>query len=142
MPKRSVRCTYCASLTEVSARAISVVCPACNKRLNIENYQIQRYHPVHEIRTCGNVVVEKRGHVPAPILADNLVVRGQVDGDVTVMGSVSIDGTGQIHGDVRAAILAVSDGGVIDGFVRVGASDETERIAKRGWEREAPAEPS
>jgi len=109
---------------------MSVVCPGCNKRLNIENYQIQRYHPVHEIRTCGDVVVEKRGHVPAPILADNLVVRGLVDGNVTVLGSVSIDRTGQIHGDVRAGLLAVSDGGVIDGFVHVGSRDDQARATQ------------
>lgn len=117
---------------------MSVVCPGCNKRLNIENYQIRRYHPVREIRTCGDVVVEKRGHVPAPILAENLVVRGKVDGDVTVLGSVSIDGTGRIQGDVRAKLLAVSDGGEIDGFVNVGSSPEPP-VSETGTAKKSPA---
>lgn len=117
--KRRVTCTYCGHEAEVSGRAMSMVCPKCSKRLNLENQHIVRYHPVSELRTCGDVLVDKKGNVPAPILAENLTVLGQVRGNVSVRQRVSIGKTGTIEGDIVTPRLAVEDGGAIVGFVRV-----------------------
>ena len=39
------------------------------KRLIIEDYKIKTYKSVRELLTCGDIVVEKRGHVRALIKA-------------------------------------------------------------------------
>ncbi len=118
--KREITCTHCEHVSEVSARAMSAACPKCNKRLDLEDHKIQRYHAVRELVTCGAVVIEKKGHVPAPIRAESLQVLGKVNGDVRVLRSVHIGKTGSITGDIVAPILTVDDGGLVDGYLEIG----------------------
>ena len=73
-----------------------------------------------EFSTCGDVVVEKKGHVVAPIKAGNLTVKGKVQGHVTARGQVQIKKTGWFKGDLEAPCLVVESGAVMDGFVRIG----------------------
>lgn len=119
MAKR-VCCTHCQSITEVGPRALSVVCPHCNQRLVTGDVRVRTYYAVREIATCGDVVVEKRGHAVASIRAANLTVNGKVHGDVVVLGRVRINKTASVTGDIRAPRLLVQSGAALDGFVRVG----------------------
>ena len=122
-PKAAVRqvvCTHCQHATGVALRAMSVFCPHCNKRLILEDYKIDSYYAVREFSTCGDVVVEKKGHVVAPIKAGNLTVKGKVQGSVTVRGQVEIKKTGWFKGDLEAPCLVIEGGAVFDGFVRIG----------------------
>lgn len=118
--KRQVTCTHCEHVSEVSARAMSAACPKCNKRLDLEDHKIQRYHAVRELVTCGTVTIEKKGHVPAPIRAESLEVQGKVNGDVRVLRRVHIGKTGSIVGDIVAPTLTVDDGGTVDGYLDIG----------------------
>ncbi len=117
---RRVRCTYCDAPVEVALRAMSVFCPHCKKRLVLEDFKIDQYYAVREFFTCGDVVVEKKGHVVAPIRAANLIVKGKVQGSVTARGQVEIKKTGSFKGELQAPSLVVEAGGVLDGFVRIG----------------------
>src|SRR3990170_1645941 len=91
---KRVFCTHCAQVMEVSARAMSVFCPHCKKRLILEDYKINSYYAVREFYTCGDIIVEKSGHVSAPIRVANLTVKGKVQGRVTARGVVNIAKTG------------------------------------------------
>lgn len=115
-----VFCTHCACPTEVAVKAMSVFCPHCNKRLILEDFKIKSYYAVREFDTCGDVVVERKGHVVAPIKAGNLTVKGKVQGHVTARGQVEIKKTGWFKGDLEAPCLVVECGAVLDGFVRIG----------------------
>ena len=117
---RQVVCTHCQRATDVALRAMSVFCPHCHKRLILEDFKIDSYYAVREFSTCGNVVVEKKGHVVAPIKAGNLTVKGKVQGHVTARGQVEIKKTGWFKGDLEAPCLVVENGAVLDGFVRIG----------------------
>src|SRR3989304_5220708 len=117
---KRVFCTHCAQVMEVAVRAMSVFCPHCNKRLILEDYKINSYYAVREFSTCGDVIVEKKGHVVAPIKAGNLTVKGKVQGHVTARGHVEIKKTGWLKGDLEAPCLVVENGAVLDGFVRIG----------------------
>jgi len=117
---KRVFCTHCAQVMDVAVRAMSVFCPHCNKRLILEDYKINSYYAVREFSTCGDVVVEKKGHVVAPIKAGNLTVKGKVQGHVTARGHVEIKKTGWFKGDLVAPCLVVENGAVLDGFVRIG----------------------
>lgn len=119
---KRVTCTHCVRPTEVARRAMSVFCPHCKKRLILEDFKIDSYYAVREFSTCGDVVVEKKGHVVAPIKAGSLTVKGKVQGHVTACGQVEIKKTGWFKGDLEAQCLVVECGAVLDGFVRIGPS--------------------
>ncbi|MCH8967956.1 MAG: polymer-forming cytoskeletal protein [Planctomycetes bacterium] len=119
---KTVVCTHCQNECEVSRRAMSIFCPHCRKRLILEDYAIKNYTSVRELVTCGDVVVEKRGHVRARIKAGNLTVRGKIQGDVTARGSVKIGKTGHLIGDLEASVLEIEGGAVLKGFLRIGGA--------------------
>ncbi len=124
-PKRGVAvkqvlCTHCEQKCDVGHRAMSVVCPHCNKRLILEDFRITGYHAVREFVTCGDVVVEKSGHVVALCKVGSLAVKGKVQGDVTARGRVSVHKTGLLKGDVRSPALRVESGAKLAGFLRIG----------------------
>ena len=117
---KQVACTHCERLTKVAVRAMSIFCPHCKKRLILEDFKIDSYYAVREFATCGDVIVEKKGHVVAPIKAGNLTVKGKVQGHVTARRQVQIKKTGSLRGDLEAPCLLVESGAVMDGFVRIG----------------------
>jgi predicted acyltransferase (DUF342 family) len=125
---KRVCCTRCQGALDVAARAMSASCPHCNRRLVLEDLRVEEYYAVREIATCGDVVVEKRGHVVASIQAGNLIVSGRVQGDVRAVGRVSIARTASVTGDIQAPRLLVQNGATLDGFLRIG--DPTPNEAK------------
>ena len=117
--KKTVSCTFCSGPIEVSAKTMSIFCPHCSKRVVCEDYTIKSYQAVRSFSTCGDVVVEKKGHVVAPVRAESLVVRGLVRGDVTARARVEIASTGTIEGNVEAPTLVMHDGGKLIGNCRI-----------------------
>ncbi len=113
--KKLVNCMYCGGAIEVSLRAMSVFCPHCNKRVVCEDYTIKSYRAVRHIATCGEVVIERKGHVVAPITATSLLIRGVVRGKITGKRVVVIEGTGVVEGDVEAPRLILQEGARING---------------------------
>jgi len=119
---RLVDCTHCGKPTEVARRAMSVFCPHCRQRLILEDFKIQTYYAVRDFSTCGDIVVEKKGHVVAPIKANNLTVRGKVQGKVVARGRVFIARTGWFKGDITAATIEIEPGAAVDAFLQIGES--------------------
>ncbi len=99
---------------------MSIFCPHCKKRLILEDFKIRSYYAVRDFSPCGDIVVERQGHVVAPIKVDNLTVNGKVQGRVTARGKVSISKTGWFKGDIEAPSLYVESGAVLDATLRVG----------------------
>ncbi|MFQ5414405.1 MAG: polymer-forming cytoskeletal protein [Phycisphaerae bacterium] len=99
---------------------MSVFCPHCKKRLILENYKIKSYHAVREMFTCGDITVEKTGHIVAPVMAGNVTVKGRLQGTVIARRRVRVTKTGALRGDVQAASLHIDAGAVLDGFLRIG----------------------
>ncbi len=118
---KQVVCTHCAQVNEVPLRAMSIFCAHCRKRLILEDFKIRSYYAVREFFTCGDIVVERRGHVVAPVKVGNLTVKGKVQGNVTARGEVRISKTGWFKGELRAHSLRIDRGAVFDGFLRIGA---------------------
>lgn len=115
-----VCCTHCAQPTEVAQRAMSVFCPHCKKRLILENFKIRTYYAVRDFSTCGDIVVEKKGHVVATIKVGTLTVKGKVEGSIKARVVVHVLKTGRLRGDIEAPALVVDPGGVFEGFLRLG----------------------
>ena len=120
---RSVLCPECGQTVDVAAKAMSIFCPHCSKRVILEDYTVKGFHASRDFATAGNIVVERRGTVSAPIKARNLLVKGDVKGSVLVRGSVEVTRTGQLRGDVTAPSLLVRQGGSYEGFCRIGTEE-------------------
>lgn len=119
LPTRTVTCTWCGGTVSIALSAKSVVCSKCNKRLVIEDFSTASYHAVRLLATCGNIMVEKAGHVVATVQAANLTVAGKLTGNATIAGRVVLHSTAQMKGDIEAAALRIESGAALEGFVRV-----------------------
>lgn len=118
--QRAVICTHCNEVTEVSPRAMSVFCPHCKKRLVLEDYTITTYHGVRMLATCGDVVIEKRGHMSAAVKADSMTIKGKMQGSVVARRTVVIHRTANCQSDIESPTLVIEGGAVLNGFVRIG----------------------
>ena len=116
---KRVVCTECERSSEAPRRAMSVFCPHCKQRLILEDFKIKTYYAVSRFSTFGDIVVERKGHVVAPVKAGSLTVKGKLQGPATIRGKVCIRKTGWLKGDLTASCLSVEGGGVLDGFVRI-----------------------
>ncbi len=119
---KQVICTQCEKPSEAPQRAMSVFCPHCKRRLILEDFKIKTYYAVSEFSTFGDITVERKGHVVAPVKASNLTVKGKLQGRVTVRGKVSIHKTGWFKGDLTAPTLRVESGAVVNGYLRIGVN--------------------
>ena len=98
---------------------MSVFCAHCRKRLILENYIIKSYQAVKGYATCGDVSVEKRGRVAAPIQSNSLTVKGKVHGKVEAQGKVEVTSTGTLEGSLRATSLLVVKGASFEGYCEI-----------------------
>ncbi len=99
----------------VAARALSVFCPHCQKRVSLEDLRIVGSHPGRGLATCGDILIEPNSRLFLEIYARNVVIRGFVKGSVRAQETVEVAPTGKVYGDVTAEKIIVRDGGVIQG---------------------------
>jgi len=112
---RIVRCFHCKGLMKVSARALSVFCPSCQKRVNLEDLRITGTHPGKVLMTCGDILIEPTARLNVDVFGRRVVVHGRVVGQVLANESVEIASTGRVTGDIRAPKIIVQEGAVISG---------------------------
>ena len=119
---KKVICTHCEQPSEVARRAMSIFCPHCKKRLILEDFKITSYYAVREFFTCGDILVERKGHVVAPIKVGHLTVKGKVQGRVTARASVRICKKASFQGELETPVLLVESGATLNAFVRIGTT--------------------
>lgn len=112
---RIVRCCHCSGMLRVSARALSIACPHCQKRVALEDLRILGSHPGKTLATCGDIVVEERAHLNLDVYGDNIVVHGRIRGSVTASTTIEICPTGRVVGDLKAPQIIVRNGAIIEG---------------------------
>jgi len=75
-----------------------------------------------ELKSTSVLVVGKEGVVHASVQADQLIVLGEVRGDVTAAARVEVHAGGRIVGDVRTGALVVKEGAILEGGVKMGGA--------------------
>jgi cytoskeletal protein CcmA (bactofilin family) len=75
-----------------------------------------------ELRSSSMLVVGKEGVVHASVQADQLIVLGEIRGDVTAAARIEVHPGGRILGDVRTGCLVVKEGAVLEGGVKMGGT--------------------
>jgi cytoskeletal protein CcmA (bactofilin family) len=71
-----------------------------------------------ELKVSGDIAVESTANVSASIEGGaNVMVRGQVNGNVSARRRLTLGGSGRLNGDVRVGRLNVEDGATLNGNV-------------------------
>lgn len=110
----------------VSAKAMSVFCPHCQKRAPLETLRITGSHPGKTLSTCGDIYIEPTAKLHLEITGARVFVQGRVRGTVNAAELIEIGPTGRVEGAVRAPKIVVQDGGVIEGRCEVSRRPETD----------------
>ena len=83
-----------------------------------------------EIESKSTIIVEERARVTARLTAQQVMVAGQVDGQIFCEGRVEIRPTGRVTGEINAGALIVQEGAYFEG---------NSRMASAGGKPDAPA---
>jgi cytoskeletal protein CcmA (bactofilin family) len=67
----------------------------------------------------GDLVIGSEAVVEAEIATENIEVYGQVMGNIRAGGRLEVGATGGITGDVTAKVLAIKEGGNVNGSIRM-----------------------
>lgn len=70
-------------------------------------------------KVAGLVSIAKEAHWQGNVQARAAVVAGRVNGDLTIETKLEIGKSAVIRGCVRAHVLAIADGAVVDGEIQV-----------------------
>ena len=92
-----------------------------SKKVNIKG-EIEGNEDLHiegrfegAIRITGNVFVGQTGVVDADIEADNIVIQGQIHGNVLARKQLEIQARGQLIGDCKAQSIDIKEGAIFEG---------------------------
>src|ERR671915_1630012 len=75
-----------------------------------------------DIQVKGDVNIERGAHLAAKINAANVIVAGEIEGNIVASSQVRLVESGQIIGDLKATTLTVAAGSRMRGHVEFGWS--------------------
>jgi cytoskeletal protein CcmA (bactofilin family) len=110
-----IRCYNCQGMMRVAAKALSVFCPHCHKRVTVESLRVSGSHPSKLLATCGDITVEAGARLNLDLIGDNVEVLGRLNGSIRATGTVELGSTALVVGNIECANVIVRDGGVIRG---------------------------
>lgn len=68
-----------------------------------------------ELTTKGSLIVGQSGEVHADIRVGDIIINGQVSGNIAADGKVQLNPTASLIGDIKAARLAIAEGATFVG---------------------------
>ena len=63
----------------------------------------------------GTVVLSQSGQIQGNVIADNIVVAGVVDGNLTINDKTNIEPTGEVYGDINTSKILIDEQSVFQG---------------------------
>lgn len=99
----------------MSAKAMTVSCPACSRALMVEDVVIKTTHAVRKLQTCGRIVVQKRARVIADLVVgqEGIEVLGVLEAKQAKTSRVHVRSKGRWQGDCEANYVVVDLGGAV-----------------------------
>lgn len=79
-----------------------------------------------EVLGSGTLIIGEGAYIEADIAVDNLVISGEVRGDLDIKKRVEISPTGKLSGNIKTAVLEVKEGAIIDGACQMSDRDKIE----------------
>ena len=77
-----------------------------------------------EVSVKGDLTIERGAHISGEIRAENIIVRGEVDGNIHATVRVELSESGMLTGDVKASSLTVAAGSRMRGKVEFGWDEQ------------------
>jgi cytoskeletal protein CcmA (bactofilin family) len=77
-----------------------------------------------EVFATEAVWIGETGRVRARIEAPEVVVAGQLQGDIVASRRVELTATAHVTGSIECPILAVAEGGILEGHCAIGGSPQ------------------
>jgi len=100
------------------------------------NYSV-RGKIIGESDISGILLLETGGEWVGNVLADVVVIAGTVKGNVMAREKLELQVTGQVIGDLEAPVIAIAEGAVYDGKIKMAkAANITRYKERRGVEPE------
>ena len=63
----------------------------------------------------GTVVLSQDGEIQGNVMAENIVVAGVIDGNLTIADKTNIEPTGEVYGDINTARILIDEQSVFQG---------------------------
>lgn len=82
------------------------------------------------IECTGDVIIGEKGVVKCNISARDVVLAGQLHGDVTTNGKIVIAATGQLYGNIHTPSFTIHEGGLFHGASTMSAKNEQPSTAE------------
>lgn len=120
---RTVRCYLCDHSFEIPRDAMTTSCPACFKRVQIEDIVVKHAQGNTILGTCGRLIVQARASVVAKRIRaiEGVEMLGTLEAAVESDGSVRIGPAGRWKGDCRARAIVIEPGAtIVGGFFQIG----------------------
>jgi cytoskeletal protein CcmA (bactofilin family) len=74
------------------------------------------------LHRAGTLIVGPRGGLIGNIEATDVVVAGNIQGDVHATGRIEIEAGAAVHGEIRANAMVLREGAAVHGQVSIGAA--------------------
>jgi DNA-directed RNA polymerase subunit RPC12/RpoP len=113
-----VRCYACGAEVTAAEEALSTMCPKCGQRVELRDLEVNARRQ-QDVFTCGRLYVSRKGIVEGRVNAREVLVEGEVRGDIISVSSLVIGSTGRCYGGVKARALRVDAGAILEGPVRL-----------------------
>jgi len=92
---------------------------------------------VGESDISGILLLETEGEWIGNVLADVVVIAGTVKGHVMAREKLELQVSGRVEGDLEAPVIAIAEGAVYDGKIKMAkAANITRYVERRGVEPE------
>ena len=76
-----------------------------------------------QLKSSKGVIVNKVGKLEADVMAEYVIIHGNVTGNVTARKLLEIGPSGKITGNVEAGSVTIASGGLLDGFCKMIGSE-------------------
>lgn len=71
-----------------------------------------------------NILIREGGNVEGDIQVNNIIIKGNVKGNINAFGKVLISEEGQLKGDISAPTISIMDGAKFQGSVKMEKDNE------------------
>jgi cytoskeletal protein CcmA (bactofilin family) len=63
----------------------------------------------------GTVVLSQSGQIEGNVIAENIIVAGVIDGNLTIKDKTNIEPTGEVYGDISTSKILIDEQSVFQG---------------------------
>lgn len=77
-----------------------------------------------DVSIKGNLIIGDKGSLEGGVTANNVVVAGQIIGNVTALEKIEINKTGKVVGDIFSKFVVIEEGSEFTGYCKMEKTNE------------------